>query len=165
MEEKSRLGDWEIDTIIGAKHKGAVVSMVERHSKLTLLAQVPRKTAEEVQEALTRKLSIVSDHVLILTADNGKEFANHLAIASKLGATVYFARPYHSWERGLNEHTNGLIRQYLPKNQRLDSVADEVILEIEHLLNNRPRKVLQYRTPIEVFNECKSKSSLVALRS
>jgi len=132
VEEKSRIGDWELDTIIGAEHKGAVVSMVDRHSKLTLLAKVPRKTAEEVQEALIRKLSNVSDHVLTLTADNGKEFANHLAISSKLGATVYFARPYHSWERGLNEHTNGLVRQYLPKSQRLDSVDDEVIGEIEH---------------------------------
>lgn len=164
VEEKSRLGDWEIDTIIGMEHKGAIVSMVERHSKLTLLAQVPRKTALEVEEALTKKLNDVSDCVLTLTADNGKEFANHQAIASKLGATVYFARPYHSWERGLNEHTNGLVRQYLPKSQRLDAVTDEAIEDIENLLNNRPRKVLQYRTPIEVFNEGREKSAFVALR-
>ena len=165
VEEKSRLGDWEIDTIIGSEHKGALVSMVERHSKLTLLAPVSRKTAQEVEEALTRKLSEVSDWVLTLTADNGKEFANHQTIASKLGATVYFARPYHSWERGLNEHTNGLIRQYLPKCQRLDTVANEVVWEIENLLNNRPRKVLQYRTPIEVFNERRKEVAFVALRS
>jgi len=160
VEEKSRIGDWEIDTIIGAEQKGAVVSMVERHSKLTLLAHVSRKSAEEVQKAVTRKLRDVSDHVLTLTADNGKEFANHVAISSKLGATVYFARPYHSWERGLNEHTNGLIRQYLSKGQRLDKLDGEIILEIENLLNNRPRKVLQYRTPIEVFNEGREKSVL-----
>lgn len=133
VEEKSRVGDWEIDTIIGAAHKGAVVSMVERHSKFTLLAQVPWKTAYEVEKALTRKLGDLSDYVLTLTADNGKEFANHLAVSSKLKATVYFARPYHSWERGLNEHTNGLVRQYLPKGQRLDTVTDETVLEIENL--------------------------------
>ena len=152
VEQKSRLGDWEIDTIIGKEHKGAVVSMVERHSKLTLLVQVPRKTAQEVEEALTSKLGEVADCVLTITADNGKEFANHNGVTAKLGAIVYFARPYHSWERGLNEHTNGLVRQYLPKCQRLDEVTQEVVEEIEKLLNNRPRKVLQFRTPIEVFN-------------
>ena len=165
VEEKSRLGDWEIDTIIGAEHKGAVVSMVERHSKLTLLAQVPRKTAEMVEEALTRKLGEISDCVLTLTADNGKEFACHLSVSSKLGATIYFARPYHSWERGLNEHTNGLVRQYLPKCQRLDTVSNEEVLKIENLLNNRPRKVLKYLTPIEVFNQRRRESAFVALRS
>lgn len=165
VEEKSRLGDWEIDTIIGAEHKGAIVSMVERHSKLTLLAKVPQKTAQEVEKALTGKLREVSDCVLTLTADNGKEFANHLAVALELGAIVYFARPYHSWERGLNEHTNGLVRQYLPKHQRLDIVADRTIEEIENLLNNRPRKVLQFRTPIEVFNQSRMESEFVALQS
>lgn len=165
VEEKSRLGDWEIDTIIGKEHKGAVVSMVERHSKFTLLTPVPRKTAQEVEEALTRKLGEVVDCVLTITADNGKEFANHEAVTAKLGATVYFAHPYCSWERGLNEHTNGLVRQYLPKCQRLDGVTHEAVKDIENLLNNRPRKVLQYRTPIEVFNERRAESAFVALRS
>jgi IS30 family transposase len=164
VEEKSRIGDWEIDTIIGAEHKGAVVSMVDRHSKLTFLAKVSKNTAEKVEKALTGKLSEVSDYVLTLTADNGKEFANHLAISSKLGATIYFARPYHAWERGLNEHTNGLVRQYIPKCQRLATVTDETILEIQNLLNNRPRKVLQYCTPIEVFNMRREESAFVALR-
>ncbi len=142
------LGIGEIDTIIGKEHKGAIVSMLERHSKLTLLAQVPRKTAQEVEEALTSRLTDMKDCVLILIADNGKEFANHQTIASKLGVTVYFTRPYHSWERGLNEHTNGLIRQYLPNCQRLDAVGDGTVREIENLLNNRPRKVLQFRRSI-----------------
>ncbi len=164
VEEKSRLGDWEIDTIIGKEHKGAVVSMVERHSKLTLLAPVSQKTAQEVEEALTSKLGEVADSVLTITADNGKEFANHGVVTAKLGAPVYFARPYHSWERGLNEHTNGLVRQYLPKHERLDKVTDETIAEIENLLNNRPRKVLQFRTPIEVFNQRRMESEFVALR-
>ena len=139
--------------------------MVERHSKLTLLAPVRRKTAEEVEKALTRKLLEVSDSVLTITADNGKEFANHIQVTAQLRATIYFAKPYHSWERGLNEHTNGLVRQYLPKNQALDAVTEEDAFEIENLLNNRPRKVLQYRTPIEVFNECRKESAFVALRT
>jgi len=165
VEEKNRIGDWEIDTIIGKEHKGAIVSMVDRHSKLTLLSQVPRKTAQEVEEALTNRLDEVADSVLTLTADNGKEFANHQAIAEKLGATIYFARPYHSWERGLNEHTNGLVRQYLPKGKRLDAVTNDTVREIENLFNNRPRKVLQFRTPMEVFNERRTQSGFVALRS
>ncbi len=165
VEEKSRIGDWEIDTIVGKEHKGAIVSMVERHSKLTLLSRVNRKTALEVEKALTSKLSDIADCVLTLTADNGKEFALHQVIASKLEATVYFARPYHSWERGLNEHTNGLVRQYLPKGKRLDLLDNELVKEIEDLLNNRPRKVLQFRTPIEVFNQRRMESGFVALRS
>jgi IS30 family transposase len=156
VETKERLGDWEIDTIIGAEHRGAVVSMVERHSKFTLLAKISRKTAEEVEDALTHKLIDVKDYVLTITADNGKEFANHQNITDRLGATVYFARPYHSWERGLNEHTNGLVRQYLPKWKRLDDVTDETVQEIERLLNDRPRKALQFRTPTEVFEENKA---------
>lgn len=152
VEEKSRIGDWEIDTIIGSKHRGVIVSMVDRHSKLTLLAKASHKTAQEVQEALTRRLSEIADCVLTITADNGREFTNHQEITKKLGATVYFARPYHSWERGLNEHTNGLVRQYLPKYERLDLVTNEDVIRIEELLNNRPRKILQFRTPLEVFN-------------
>jgi transposase, IS30 family len=163
VETKERLGDWEIDTIIGSEHKGVIVSMVERHSKFTYLAKASRKTAEEVEKALTQTLNEVKDVVLTITADNGKEFANHRSIAEKLEASVYFARPYHSWERGLNEHTNGLVRQYLPKQMRLDGVTEQTLREIEHLLNNRPRKILQFRTPEEVFQE-KRKLCLIGTR-
>ena len=165
VDEKKRLGDWEIDTIIGKEHKGAIVSMVDRHSKLTFLAKVHRKTAQEVKEALVQRLGDVADCVHTLTSDNGKEFTLHQEIAARLGASMYFARPYHSWERGLNEHTNGLVRQYLPKNKRLDVVSHEVVEEIENLLNNRPRKVLQFSTPIEVFNQRRIKPTFVALRT
>lgn len=165
VDEKSRLGDWELDTIIGREHKGAIVSMVERYSKLTRLAKVKRKTALEVKEALVHRLHDVADCVLTLTSDNGKEFACHKKIAAQSGASMYFARPYHSWERGLNEHTNGLVRQYLPKHERLDTVTHETVEEIENLLNNRPRKALQFRTPIEVFNQLRMESGFVALRT
>ena len=139
--------------------------MVERHSKLTFLAKVSRKTAEQVTTALVHRLKEVKESVLTITADNGKEFASHQVIRDELDATVYFARPYHSWERGLNEHTNGLVRQYLPKNERLDAVTDGEVKIFENLLNNRPRKVLQFRTPIEVFNQARAESGFVALRS
>ena len=162
VEEKSRLGDWEIDTIIGKEHKGVIVSMVERHSKLTFLVGVSRKTSEEVNRALISKLGEVEGSVLTITADNGKEFSNHQEVTDKLRAPVYFARPYHSWERGLNEHTNGLVRQYLPKKERLDNVSQETIRTIEYLLNNRPRKALGYQTPLEVFNKRSAKTIIIS---
>lgn len=151
VEEKSRIGDWEIDTIIGKSHKGAIVSMVDRHSKFTMLAKVSRKTAYEVEEALITRLSQVQDSVYTITSDNGKEFANHIAISKELEADFYFAHPYHSWERGLNEHTNGLVRQYVPKSTDFDKVSTEDIRKVEDLLNDRPRKVLKFSTPLEIF--------------
>ena len=151
VETKSRIGDWEGDTIVGAQHKGAIVSYVDRHSKYTLLHQVKRRTAALVTEATLKKMTPLPHPVMTITYDNGKEFSFHEKIAKSLNAQCYFARPYHSWERGLNEHTNGLVRQYLPKSETLDKVADSVIEFIENRLNNRPRKSLQYRTPFEVF--------------
>ena len=160
VEEKIRIGDWEVDTIIGKNHKGAIVSMVDRHSKLTMLAKVARKTALDVEKALTLRLSQVQDYVHTITSDNGKEFANHTAISKVLKADFYFAHPYHSWERGLNEHTNGLVRQYIPKSAHFDVITKDKIQEIEDLLNNRPRKILQFLTPKEVFKSSLNKSSL-----
>ena len=165
VEEKNRLGDWELDTIIGSGQSGAIVSMIDRASKLTKLAKVSQKTAEEVKDALIEKLSPVKDFVLTLTADNGKEFSSHQEVSSSLNTNFYFAKPYHSWERGLNEHTNGLVRQYLPKKQKFNDVTDEDIEEIEFLLNNRPRKVLNFQTPLEVFTQFSEKNAIVALQN
>ncbi len=164
VEKKTRLGDWELDTIIGSGKSGAIVSMVERTSKLTKLAKVSQKTAFNVQEALVEKLSPVKDFVLTLTADNGKEFAYHKKVSHSLETSFYFATPYRSWERGLNEHTNGLIRQYLPKKKWFDNISADELLKIEILHNNRPRKVLHFSTPIEVFNHLKEAAN-VALRT
>ncbi len=152
VEEKTRLGDWELDTIIGADQSGIIVSMVERTSKLTMLAKILRRTAEETEAALLKKLFPIREFVHTLTADNGKEFANHQRIGKALGADVFFVTPYHSWERGLNEHTNGLVRQYFPKPYRFDQISDADLKKIETLLNNRPRKILNFSTPLEVFN-------------
>jgi IS30 family transposase len=159
VEEKIRLGDWELDTIIGAGQSGAIVSMVERTSKLTKLAKVSRKTAEETESALVEKLNPVREFVCTLTADNGKEFANHQKIGSALDADFYFATPYHSWERGLNEHTNGLVRQYFPKCKRFDLVSNDSLEKVEVLLNNRPRKILNFSTPLEVFTQLSERAA------
>ena len=110
-----RVGDWEVDTILGARHLGAIVSVVDRATKYVLLAFVPRRTAGAVGAAIVDLLMPWKALTHTITADNGKEFAGHAWIAAKLALRFYFARPYHSWERGLNEHTNGLVREYFPK--------------------------------------------------
>lgn len=153
VDSKSRVGDWELDTIIGADHDGAIVSMVDRHSKLSKLFKVECKTAGAILEAMQKKLAPIKHLVLTLTSDNGKEFAQHEIIAQMLEAQFFFAKPYHSWERGLNEHTNGLVRQYLPKGTRFSDLSQEQLDHIEDLLNQRPRKILNFRTPLEVFQE------------
>lgn len=151
VEEKTRLGDWELDTIIGAGHQGVIVSMVERTSKLTKLVKVSHKTSGEVGQALIERLEVIKAFVHTLTADNGKEFSGHKEVSIALQADFYFAKPYHSWERGLNEHTNGLVRQYFSKAKKFDDISAEDVERVEILLNNRPRKILCFETPHEAF--------------
>lgn len=165
VEKKERIGDWELDTIIGANHQGAIVSMVDRASKLTRLVKRKTKHATGVTEALIHALRPLKDWVHTLTADNGKEFAYHAQVANDLQADFYFAKPYHSWERGLNEHTNGLVRQYCPKSMNLLTLTDEALQHIENLLNNRPRKVLNFQTPNEAFCAKTGTSPPVALQT
>jgi IS30 family transposase len=157
---KQRLGDWEIDTIIGKNHKQAIVSLVERQSKLTRLAKVERKTDEAVKAALIKLLKPIAQKVHTITSDNGKEFAGHEAIAEALGVEFYFAHPYHSWERGLNENTNGLVRQYFSKGSNFTAITDQQVQAVAERLNERPRKTLGFQTPNDVFFN----SSTVALR-
>lgn len=151
VDDKSRVGDWEIDTIIGKNHKQAIVSIVERKSKFTILKKVPRKTAKKVTDATVEALSKHRDNVLTITGDNGSEFAYHEQISEKLDTDFFFAHPYSSWERGLNENTNGLIRQYIKKGSQLTSVDDALLNVITDRLNERPRKALGYKTPNEMF--------------
>jgi IS30 family transposase len=151
VEWKTRLGDWELDSIIGAKHLGSITSMVERKSKLTRLALQKGPTAAASAKSIIRRLKPIKAHILTLTSDNGKEFAGHRAIGKALAADFYFATPYHSWERGLNEHTNGLVRQYFPKGLDFATLTHADVRRVEELLNNRPRKILGYRSPNEVF--------------
>ncbi len=151
VAEKSRVGDWEREPILGARHRGARVSAVDRGSKFTVLEWVEGQTAAAVTAAFTRRLGPVRDRVHTSTADHGKEFARHREIAPKLDAGCYFATPYHSWERGRNEHTNGLVRQYFPNGTDFRQVTAAQVRAVEDRLNRRPRKVLGYRTPAEVF--------------
>jgi IS30 family transposase len=158
VNEKTRLGDWEADTVIGKGHRGVLVTLTERYSKLNLIAHVASKHAEVVTAAIITLLEPYRDHLHTITFDNGKEFAYHEQIAEALKIKAYFAHPYHSWERGLNENHNGLIRQYLPKGQPLDKVTAKQVIEIQSRLNLRPRKLLGYKTPVEVYEEMKRAS-------
>ena len=158
---RRRLGDWEADTIIGPAHRQAILSLVERKSKLVQLKKVERNTAEMVASASLALLGEVGGRVHTITSDDGREFADHEQIASGLSAKFYFAHPYSSWERGLNENTNGLVRQYFPKKSDFSKITDRQIEEVVERLNNRPRKTLGYKTPSEVF----FKRSLVALQT
>jgi IS30 family transposase len=152
VDKKVRIGDWEADTVIGKGHKGVLVTLAERVSKKTLIAHVPSKHAEVVKEAIIKLLKSEKAHLHTITFDNGKEFAYHAKLKKALGADNYFAHPYCSWERGLNENHNGLIRQYLPKGMALDKVTAKEIRIIQNKLNNRPRKLLDYKTPNEVYD-------------
>jgi IS30 family transposase len=151
VASKSRFGDWEVDTIVGARHKGGILSAVERKSKLTRLRKLATKSAAEMKDNTIELLAPLAAKVHTITVDNGKEFCEHELIAAGLQARIYFAHPYSSWERGLNENTNGLVRQYFPKKYEFSRISDSDLQHVEDLLNNRPRKTLGYRTPNEVF--------------
>jgi IS30 family transposase len=155
VDEKVRIGDWEADTVIGKGHKGVLVTLSERVSKLNLIAHVPTKHAHVVTEAIIAMLKPYIKELQTITFDNGKEFAYHEKIAEALDVDTYFAHPYRSWERGLNENHNGLIRQYLPKGQPLDRVTKKQVIDIQTRLNQRPRKLLGFKTPEEVYAKMK----------
>ena len=162
IEARRQVGHWECDTVIGASHKGAVVTMVERKSGYAVMAKVEKKTSELVSSAIVDKLQPMAARVKTLTFDNGKEFAGHAHIDQQLQSTAYFARPFASWERGSNENLNGLLRQYVPKKRAMSTVSDEEIRMIQNRLNNRPRKRLGFKTPAEVFHQSLKR---VALRT
>ncbi|WP_031436839.1 IS30 family transposase [Methylobacter tundripaludum] len=152
VAQKTRIGDWEIDTVIGKNHQGALVTIVERVSKFTLIKKVASKHAEVVTDATILLLQPYLNKTLTITADNGKEFAGHEKIKEQLNADVYFAHPYSSWERGLNENTNGLIRQYFTKGSSFENITDDEVEAVMHKLNHRPRKTLNFKTPHELFS-------------
>jgi IS30 family transposase len=153
VESKVRVGDWEADTVIGVQHKGALVTLVDRHSKFLLVARVANTTKKVVTAAILKMLKPFKEFVHTITFDNGKEFSDHAKIAKNLGTATYFAKPYHSWERGLNEHNNGLIRQFLPKKTNFLEVSNKFVKSVQKNINSRPRTVLDYKMPFEVFTE------------
>ena len=151
VEDKIRLGDFEIDTIIGTNKKGAISTAVDRVSLLSIISIPTTKKADEVEAEIKRILTPIKDKIQTITSDNGLEFSNHKNISQALDCEYYFCHPYSSWERGLNEYTNGLIRQYIPKGTSFENITPEYIKMIEDKLNNRPRKSLNWKTPNEVF--------------
>lgn len=163
VAQKSRIGDLELDTMVGKGHHQAIVTIVDRKSKILRMKKVNRKTGTEVRQAICDKVKDLTVHTL--TSDNGPEFAEHRTIAETLGADFYFCHPYASWERGLNENTNGLIRQFFHKKMMFDTITDEQIKQVEDTLNNRPRKSLNFKTPNEVYFYEQEQLTKVALRS
>ena len=164
VNAKRRFGDWEGDTVSGKGHRGALVTLVERKSPYTVIGSLEHEKADAVRKTVTEALMPYKERVRTITYDNGREFADHQGMANDLEARIYFAHPYASWERGLNENTNGLIRQYFPKQQALNTVTNAQIKHALDKLNHRPRKTLGFRTPHEFFSKTKT-SLTVALRS
>jgi transposase, IS30 family len=146
------MGHWEGDTVIGGHHSGALVTHVDKTSKFLLVGLVKQKIVDQVNQA-TLKLfqTIPAQFRKTLTFDNGKEFCGHQTLADTLGVKCFFARPYHSWERGLNEHTNGLLRQFFPKGTNFKTVCPKYVQKVADLINHRPRKSLDFLTPYQVL--------------
>lgn len=152
VDRRERFGDWEGDTVVGAGRRGGLLTLVERKSGYTMMARVDDLKAPTVC-GTARELYAEIPPVLhkTLTLDNGKEFAEHERLAKNAKVEIFFAQPYCAWQRGTNENTNGLIRQFFPKGTDLASVSPARIAKVQHLLNNRPRKRLGYRTPCEIL--------------
>ena len=162
VETRSRIGDWEADTVIGKQGGAVLVTLAERKSRFSMIIKAENKTAAAVSAAITKAMAPYAANVHTLTYDNGKEFAYHQKVSDGLDAKGFFAHPYHSWERGLNENTNGLIRQYLPKGKSFDDLSDQEVQDIMDKLNNRPRKCLGFKTPNQVFQNEKSEIALAS---
>ena len=152
VDRRSRFGDWEGDTIVGANHRGGAVTLVERKSGYLLLGKVPNLQAATVRQVAARRYATTPAALRkTLTLDNGKEFAEHELLAIAAALKIYFAKPYSAWQRGTNENTNGLIRQFFPKGTDLANIPEHRFTKVQQLLNDRPRKRLGYRTPNEVL--------------
>ena len=153
VETRRQLGHWEIDTVMGTGNKDCIVSLVERKSGLLLIGKLPNRTTASLNHRVIRLIRQHDGAFKSITADNGTEFHNYKLIEQKTAAVFYFARPYHSWERGSNENANGLIRQYLPKGASMAGLSQQQCNAIARKLNTRPRKRLGFRTPLECNNE------------
>jgi IS30 family transposase len=152
-EDREELGHWEADTVMGKGSKDCILSLVERKTGLVVIGKLPSRTTESITARAIQVIRSNPGPFSTITADNGTEFHNYTAIEKRTRVTFYFATPYHSWERGTNENTNGLIRQYLPKGTSMASLTQHKCNSIAHQLNTRPRKRHAYKTPLEVFNE------------
>lgn len=152
INNKQRFGDWEIDTIVGEKNRGAIVTIVERTTGLLFMQKLEHgKNAKELAQVVVNMLQPYKHLVHSITSDNGTEFAEHQYIAKQLQAAFYFAHPYAAWQRPINEYTNKLIREYIPKATNFNHITPSYIKFVQHQINNRPRKKLNYEKPIEIF--------------
>ena len=151
VQTRKRIGHWEADTVIGKAHKGALVTLVERKSGFVLIKKVDFKRADLVSQAMIDLLTPVKQMVATMTYDNGKEFAMHERVNTAIACESFFADPYCSWQRGTNENTNGLIRQYVPKGRYFSTLTDDEVQMIQDKLNNRPRKRHKFKTPYQIF--------------
>jgi transposase, IS30 family len=164
VEKRERIGDQEIDLVIGRAHNGAILTINDRASGLLIMELLLGKNAADVKVATISRLDPYKEYLHTITSDNGKEFAGHEEIAAALGIDFYFAKPYHNWERGSNENLNGLIRQYIPKNNNILELDKTYIAEVEKALNDRPRKRYGYKLPSTIFQQL-TKMKKVALAS
>lgn len=153
IENRIEIGHWEGDLIIGKGQQSAIGTIVERKSRYTIIVKLNSKKSLEVAERFSQKLNQLNNILKkSMTYDNGIEMAKHQMITQKTGMKIYFAHPYSSWERGTNENTNGLIRRYLPKGTEFNKIDEKILLDIQEKLNNRPRKIIGYKTPKEIIN-------------
>lgn len=152
-DAKTEPGHFELDTIFGKDQESFLLTGVDKSHKGVFIRKLPNKKADTVVAAFENVVATTLYEFKTLTSDNGTEFTNHTKISEITGADFYFANPYSSWERGLNEHTNGLIRRFFPKGTDFNNVSDEDIAKVEHILNTRGRASLGYKTPNEVFLE------------
>lgn len=154
VESRKTVGHWEGDSIISRKSKVGLNTLVERKTGLVFITKIDDSTARSTKEAVVERLSALPKEVVkTLTSDNGTENSLYDEVETSLGFFWFFAHPYHSWERGTNENTNGLVRWYFPKGTNFATISDESIKAVETALNNRPRKRLGWKTPLEAFNE------------
>jgi transposase, IS30 family len=153
VEERERLGDLEVDLVIGSGHQGALLTINDRVTGRVMIEKLNGKQAEGVSDAIISRLLPFRDHLHTITSDNGKEFAEHEKVAKALQIDFYFAKPYHSWQRGSNENLNGLIRQYIPKEQNISLLTAQFIAEVEQALNDRPRKRHQFLSPQNIHDQ------------
>ncbi|WP_392420191.1 IS30 family transposase [Capnocytophaga canis] len=144
-------GHFEVDLIVGAEHKGAILTIVERKTKFLIMRKLSGKNAKSLAKAMIYALLPYKDYVKTITCDNGLEFSEHQYISNKLSCDFYFANPYCSWERGLSENTNKLVRQYIPKGTYFEKISKEKIKEIQHKINRRPRLTLDFEEPKNLF--------------
>jgi len=151
VDSRSRIGDWEGDTVIGKNHKSAIYTLVDRKSLYTVIVKLNGKNATELVDKTLKVLEPMSSKIHTITYDNGLEFAEHERMAKALDVDIYFAHPYSSWERGINENTNGLIRQYFPKGTDFNKVTNSQIEFVMERLNTRPRKTRGGKQPVELF--------------